>query len=294
MFCLDVSNLYKNYGSLEAVRGVSFKVPYGVCFGLLGPNGAGKSTIIEILEDIKNPDKGSILFRGKPRSRDYKEQIGIQFQSTSLQDYMQVGEALHTFASFYKKPADVSEIAKLCRLTDIFYRDHRYLSGGQKKRLLLALSLINNPSLIFLDEPTTGLDPSSRKMFWDLIKDIKKEGCTIILTTHYMDEAYSLCDEMALINHGKIIEQGVPKELLSKHFQGVKVLFPLKYEKYFRSEKFPHSLTNTGLKIEFQPKDLQKFLKDILSKEIPLEDMEVSPYTLDDLFLNLTGETLRD
>ena len=200
---LDILNLHKNYGPIQAVRGVSFRVKPGICFGLLGPNGAGKSTIIEILEGVKEPSSGDILFNNKSRSSDFKEKIGIQFQYTALQDSMRVGEALKTFSAFYKRPAKIEDIKKMCQLEDIWDRDHRQLSGGQRKRLLLGLSLINNPELVFLDEPTTGLDPSSRKMFWELVKDIKQQGRTIVLTTHYMDEAYLLCDEMIVVDQGK-------------------------------------------------------------------------------------------
>ena len=290
---LDVLNLYKNYGSVQAVRGVSFHVKPGICFGLLGPNGAGKSTVIEILEGVKDFTSGEILFHQKPRSSDYKEKVGMQFQSTALQDFMQVGEALKTFSAFYKAPAKIEDIVKMCQLEDIWDRDHRHLSGGQRKRLLLGLSLINNPDLVFLDEPTTGLDPSSRRMFWDLVKNIKQQGRTIILTTHYMDEAYLLCDEMIIVDHGKVIAEGVPDVLLKKYFDKNRVWFPLSYK---------DSLNKRGIafreleeaKLEVQAEDLSSFFEELMRKGISLQEIEIRPYTLDDLFLHLTGKSLRD
>ena len=288
---LEVINLHKNYGSVQAVRGVSFHVKPGICFGLLGPNGAGKSTVIEILEGVKDPTSGEILFRQKPRSSDYKEKIGIQFQSTALQDSMRVGEALKTFSAFYKAPAKVSEVAKMCQLQDIWDRDHRRLSGGQRKRLLLALSLINNPDLVFLDEPTTGLDPSSRRMFWELVKSIKRQGRTIVLTTHYMDEAYLLCDEMIVVDQGKIIAEGVPDSLLKKYFNKNRVWFPLSYKDSLKRQGiFFRELEED--KLEVQTGDFSSFFAELMNKGISLQEIEIRPYTLDDLFLHLTGKNL--
>ena len=290
MYCLNVVNLHKTYGKVHAVRGVSFKVKQGICFGLLGSNGAGKSTMIEILEGIKEPTSGEIFFHSKPRDfKTYKEKIGIQFQSTALQDYMKVKEALEVFSSFYQAPYPIKNIIEVCRLHDILDRDHRHLSGGQRKKLLLGLSLINNPELIFLDEPTTGLDPSSRKLFWELVEFIKiKQKRTIVLTTHYMDEAYALCDEILIIDKGKVIAEGTPKQLLSKHFEGARVLFPLSYEKHFNSS-FSYSISEKLRAVEFKTKCLESLLEQFLLNKIPMDQMEIRPYTLDDLFLHLTG-----
>ncbi len=289
---LDILNLHKNYGPIQAVRGVSFSVKPGVCFGLLGPNGAGKSTIIEILEGVKEPSSGEILFNKESRSSDYKEKIGIQFQYTALQDSMRVGEALETFSSFYKTPAKIEDIKKMCQLEDIWERDHRKLSGGQRKRLLLGLSLVNNPELVFLDEPTTGLDPSSRKMFWELVKNIKQQGRTIVLTTHYMDEAYLLCDEMIVVDQGKIIAEGRPKALLDKYFSKHRIWFPLSCEDSLKRHGFSFSPLES--KLEAQTDDLSSFFEDLVSKKISLQEIEIRPYTLDDLFLHLTGKRLKE
>ena len=286
---IRVENLYKTYKEKTAVCGISFHVKEGVCFGLLGPNGAGKTTTLEILEGVKTPTKGEILFRGRPRDHSYKEKIGVQFQSTALQDYMRVIEALKTFASFYKNPQPISKVIEMCGLEDIAHYDQGLLSGGQRKRLLLALSLINDPDLIFLDEPTTGLDPVSRQSFWELTSSLKKHGKTIILTTHYMDEARSLCDEIVLIDGGKILQQGTPETLLREYFEGVRVLFPLSQKKHFNGS-FSTPPTQTNSHIEFKTKNVQALLGELTSKNISLNQIEIRPYTLDDLFLHLTGK----
>ena len=290
MYCLQVDNLHKKYHSVHAVKGISFNVPKGICFGLLGPNGAGKSTTIEILEAIKEPTEGKIFFNGQLRDQYYKERIGIQFQHTALQDFMKVGEALKTFSTFYDNPYPIDAIVKICQLEDIIHRDHRYLSGGQKKRLLLALSILHNPDLIFLDEPTTGLDPSSRMAFWKLIEFIKKQGRTIILTTHYMDEAYFLCDEMVLIDQGVILDQGKPKHLLQKYFKGTRVTFPAMYKKHLGD--FREHWVDKGTHVELKVDNTKEFIQTLIHQNIPLNEIQITPYTLDDLFVHLTGRTL--
>ena len=293
MTCLSVINLHKYYGSFKAVNGISFKVRKGICFGLLGPNGAGKSTVIEVLEGIKDPTSGTILFNEKPRDSEYKEKIGIQFQKTSLQENMRVGEALKTFAAFYKSHQSLDNIIQICELEDILHKDHKKLSGGQRKRLLLGLSLINDPELLFLDEPTTDLDPAARKRFWNLVNNIKREGKTIILTTHYMDEAQTLCDELAIINHGKVIEEGTPRELLNKHFKGVRVLFPLSIKKDLK--EFESSFTRETLThMELNIQQVDVFLKKLIDSKIPITQMEILPYSLEDLFIKLAGKKLHE
>jgi len=220
MNILEIKNLYKTYKDVIAVDGISFAVPEGICFGLLGPNGAGKSTTLEVIEGLKTATRGDILYKGQARTADFKETIGIQFQSTALQDRMRVREALEIFSAFYEKTLDLETIIEMCSLQELLDRDHNQLSGGQRQRLLLALALVNDPELIFLDEPTTGLDPQARKNFWQLIENIKAVKKTVILTTHYMDEAYALCDEIVIIDKGKIIAAGSPKSLLQEHYQG--------------------------------------------------------------------------
>lgn len=216
---LEVRDLHKTFpNGKKAVRGLSFSIPRGICFGLLGPNGAGKTTTIEICEGILNADSGSVFFEGAPRDAKFKQRTGIQFQETALQDFLRVRDVIEVFSNFYDKNFDLEELKALCQLNDIWMQDHKKLSGGQRQRLLLALALVNDPDLVFLDEPTTGLDPSARRNFWHLIETIKARGKTIVLTTHYMEEAQILCDAIAIVDQGKIIEEGASLKLLEKHF----------------------------------------------------------------------------
>jgi ABC-2 type transport system ATP-binding protein len=215
---LAIEHLRKQYGSVVAVEDVSFSIAEGICFGLLGPNGAGKTTTIEMIEGILEPSAGSILYHGAPRSRRFLQEIGIQFQSTALMDFMTVRETLQLFSQFYDRVEPLEALIHQCDLGDFLDRYANKLSGGQQQRLLLALAMINRPQLIFLDEPTTGLDPQARRNFWQLINGIKKRGATIILTTHYMDEAEQLCDELAIMDRGRIIARGSPAQLLHEHF----------------------------------------------------------------------------
>lgn len=289
MSILKIENLYKIYGSLHAVDGLSLAIKEGICFGLLGPNGAGKSTTIEIIEGIKKPSSGEILYRGKPRGKEFQEKIGIQFQMTALQDFMTVEEALELFASMYSQTVPISQVIEECQLQGFLKQDHRKISGGQRQRLLLAIALLNDPEMIFLDEPTTGLDPYARANFWKLIQSIKQQGKTIILTTHYMEEAYTLCDEIAIVDRGKVITEGTPKELLKKHFKGMKVTFPSEVRAQF-SKDFPWDLREHQGRVEFHTSDLRKSLQDLLREDIDLDHMEIQHQTLEDLFIQLTGE----
>ncbi len=201
---LRIEGLTKRYGQVLAVNDVSFSIPEGICFGLLGPNGAGKTTTIEIMEGISTPSSGRVLFRDKVLGKDFKSKVGIQFQNTALPEFITVRETLKLFSAFYEKPRTLDEVVDLCSLSDIMERDNRKLSGGQRQRMLLALAIIPKPEIVFLDEPTTGLDPQARRNFWDLINRIKAEHTTIILTTHYMDEAQLLCDKIAIMDKGTI------------------------------------------------------------------------------------------
>ena len=209
-YILEVKNLYKYYPGVKAVDDVSFSIPYGICFGLLGPNAAGKTTTIEVIEGIQKPDRGIILYKGKHRDHHFKQEVGIQLQHTELQQYLTVKEILLTFRNLYSRRANLDELVSLCYLEEIVDRDNRKISGGQKQRLLLAIALANDPELLFLDEPTTGLDPQARRHVWDIVQSIKKKGKTIILTTHYMEEAQTLCDVVAIMDHGKIIAMDSP------------------------------------------------------------------------------------
>ncbi len=223
---LEAQHIVKTYPGLTAVDDVSLAIGQGVCFGLLGPNGAGKTTLIEIMEGIKPFDSGTTLYKGAPVDAHFRKEAGIQFQATSLQEFLTVRETLRLFRHLYPRTMDLDEVIKLCSLEEFLDRDTRKLSGGQRQRLLMALAIINDPEVLFLDEPTTGLDPQSRRNFWDLINLVKSRNKTIVLTTHYMDEAYTLCDEIAIMDHGRLIARGTPAQLLKDHFGNVVLQFP--------------------------------------------------------------------
>lgn len=215
---LQVRNLVKRYPpAVTAVDGVSFAVREGICFGLLGPNGAGKTSTIEMMEGILTPTSGEVLYRDELVGRRFREEAGILFQKTALQDFLTVRQSLALFRGLYHRGLSVDEVIRLCALEKLEKRDTRKLSGGQQQRLLLAVALVNDPAVLFLDEPTTGLDPQARRNFWDLVQTIKAQHKTIILTTHYMEEAELLCDEIAIMDRGKIIAQGPPRELINAH-----------------------------------------------------------------------------
>lgn len=215
---LEARNLVKEYPGVLAVDGVSFSVPEGICFGLLGPNGAGKTTTVEIIEGVTDASSGEVWYYGEPAGARFRQEVGIQFQSTALQDYITVRETLEMFRTLYDRRADLDDIIAQCSLEKLLDRDNRKLSGGQRQRLLLAVALVNRPRLIFLDEPTTGLDPQARRNFWDLVQNIRAGGATIVLTTHYMDEAQVLCDDIAIMDEGHIIKQGSPEALLRARY----------------------------------------------------------------------------
>jgi len=289
---LSVENLFKNFGAVHAVNGVSFDIPEGICFGLLGPNGAGKTTTIEIMEGITAPSSGRVLFRGKPLDKNFKKKVGIQFQSTALPEFITVRETIELFSAFYPDPRPIDEVIALCSLDDILDRDNRKLSGGQRQRMLLALAIIPRPEIVFLDEPTTGLDPQARRNFWDLIKMIGAEKTTVILTTHYMDEAQLLCDRIAIMDRGKILEIDTPDTLLAKHFEGVLITLPCRDCK--PGEKgIPGSAEVCGDQLELQTDTLDKSIKELLDAQISLEGLSIHKPNLEDLFIKLTGSSLR-
>lgn len=288
---LEVNKLVKHYPSVRAVDGVSFTLHPGRCLGLLGPNGAGKTTTIEILEGIHQPSSGEILYKGERLGKRYRNEIGIMFQSTALQDFITVRETLKMFARFYPKQRNIDELIDTCHLAEFLDRDNRRLSGGQRQRLLLAIALVNDPDLLFLDEPTTGLDPQARRNFWDLIEHIKTEGKTILLTTHYMDEAYILCDDIAIMDHGKIIAHGSPEHLLKTQFNDVILQIP--QAALSDPDILPCAIHEYHGHYEITTDDVNHTIETLLAHNIPLNGMQVRSRNLDDLFLELTGKTLR-
>ena len=289
---LEVKDLKKEYPGVKAVDGISFSVKKGTCFGLLGPNGAGKTTAIEIIEGITASDGGSILYKNRPIGRDFHKETGIQFQTTALQEFLTVKETLQLFHKLYPNPSNFDEVVEECSLKNLLSRDNRKLSGGQRQRLLVAIALVNQPELLFMDEPTTGLDPQARRNFWNMVEKIKLRNTTLILTTHYMEEADFLCDEIAIMDKGKIIAYGEPKELIAQHFKEVVLELP-------EDEVKNHAL-NIPMEYEFKFGYLEIYTHDIptalnLLKEqnIPLDKLKIRPFNLEDLFLKLTGSELR-
>jgi ABC-2 type transport system ATP-binding protein len=287
---IEVRDLVKEYPKVRAVDGVSFSVPQGVCFGMLGPNGAGKTTTIEIMEGLSRPTSGEVKFRGEALGSAHRERIGIQFQSTALQDFLTVRENLNFFAALYETRVPQDEIIERCRLAEFLDRDTRKLSGGQRQRVLLAIALVNDPELLFLDEPTTGLDPQARRNFWDLIRDIRARGKTVVLTTHYMDEAYALCDDLLIMDHGKVIARGSPQRLLTEHFNDVVVELPADA---IGARELPFPVQRRMDLVEIMTADVNATVAALLAAGISLASMKVRPRTLEDLFLELTGKELR-
>lgn len=295
---IEVQDLVKHFQPkknelVKAVNGVSFTIEQGICFGLLGPNGAGKTTTVEMLEGIVAPTDGAIFYRGQPIGDAFRRQAGIMFQNTALQDYMTVIEALRMFACFYETTVPEEQLIEQCSLHEFLDRDTRKLSGGQKQRLLLAIALVNDPEVIFLDEPTTGLDPQARRNFWALINDIKAKGKTVVLTTHYMEEAKLLCDKLVFMDHGKIIAAGSPSDLLSNRFNDVLLDLPIESIPNDLPDLAAHTFTQNNARAEFLTTDLDETVKHLTSHGVSLSGMEVRSRTLEDLFIDLTGQELR-
>ena len=289
---IEIRDMVKTYPGVRAVDGVSLEIEQGVCFGLLGPNGAGKTTLIELVEGIQAPDSGAALYQGSPVGDRFRKEAGIQFQVTALQEFLTVRETLRLFRNFYPRPMDMREVIRLCSLEEFLDRDTRKLSGGQRQRLLMALAIINDPAVLFLDEPTTGLDPQSRRNFWDLINLIKSRGKTVVLTTHYMDEAYTLCDEIAIMDRGRIIARGSPEELLKRHFGDIVLQLP--------EEDVDGKIEGLGLCTsrkpgwcEIQTHNMDETIRTLMDRGVSLNRMNMRSWSLEDLFIALTGKDLR-
>jgi len=215
--CKDLRKTYD--GKVEAVRGITLEIQPGECFGLLGPNGAGKTTTIEILEGLLDPTSGEVAVLGKSwrqNAQELREMLGISLQETRLSEKLTVRETVQLFASFYRQPSSWEVVLERLQLTEKADSWVGKLSGGQKQRLAVATALVGNPKVLFLDEPTTGLDPQSRRQLWDIVSDFQRGGGTVLLTTHYMDEAEKLCDRLAIVDHGQIIAEGTPPDLIER------------------------------------------------------------------------------
>lgn len=290
---LEARDLIKEYPGVTAVDGVSFSVPEGICFGLLGPNGAGKTTTVEIIEGVISATSGEVYYYGEPAGARFRQEAGIQFQNTALQDFLTVRETIEMFRALYNQKADLDALIEQCSLEDLLDRDNRKLSGGQRQRLLLAVALVNRPRLIFLDEPTTGLDPQARRNFWDLVQSIRAQGASIVLTTHYMDEAQVLCDDIAIMDAGKIITQGSPDELLRQRYKGLIIELPIS-DLTDDLRQIEHTLyENLGI-VEIVTSDVSSSLQQLSPHVTNLNHIKIRQPNLEDLFLDLTGHTLRN
>jgi ABC-2 type transport system ATP-binding protein len=289
---IEVRELVKQYPATTAVAGVSFSVPQGVCFGLLGPNGAGKTTTVEIMEGILPPTSGEVRYRGEPLGPLFREEAGILFQKTALQDFLTVRQCIALFRGLYQRGLEVDEVIRLCALEKLAGRDSRKLSGGQQQRLLLAIALVNDPAVLFLDEPTTGLDPQARRNFWELVAAIKAQRKTIILTTHYMEEAELLCDEIVILDRGRIVAQGPPRRLLHEHFAEVLLELP-RGDFPQHARRLPLRVLEASDRVEITTHELEATLRMLLEARVPLGNLRIRPANLEDLFLELTGTELR-
>ena len=289
---LEARHLVKQYPGVLAVDDVSFEVRAGGCFGLLGPNGAGKTTTVEIMEGVTPATSGEVYYFGRPAGNKFREEAGIQFQNTALQDYLTVRETLQMFQSLYNRHADLEHIIRECSLEELQDRDNRKLSGGQRQRLFLAVALVNKPRLVFLDEPTTGLDPPARRNFWDLVNPIRSDGTTVILTTHYMDESQKLCDEIAIMDFGKIIIRGSPAELLRQRYQNVIIEVPLD-DVSGDLQSIDHRILESQGVIEICTDDVNSSLQALATHVTGLNRLKIRQPNLEDLFLDLTGHSLR-
>ena len=301
---IAVADLRKSYGAIHAVDGVSFEVRRGEVFGLLGPNGAGKTTTIEIIEGLRAPDSGSVHILGIDVTRHpdaLKERIGVQLQTAALYPNLTVEELIDLFGSFYARARSTEDVMAEAGLTERRIGISRELSGGQRQRLSIALALVNDPELIFLDEPTTGLDPQARRALWDHIGQLRQSEKTIVLTTHYMEEAERLCDRVAIMDNGRILEMGTVAELVTRHFHDRTVRF-LSQPGLSDTElaavggvrHVAHEEDDTVLHTGDVPATIGALLRLADERGIEGLDVVVRRPTLEDVFLELTGRALRD
>ena len=302
---IQVRGLRKSYGDFEAVRGIDFEVAQGEVFGLLGPNGAGKTTTVEILEGLRSRTAGDVNVIGRDPAEDVralKDRIGVCLQSTNLPDKVKVHEALDWFASFYSRRADCAKLLERLQLTEKRNEFYSKLSGGQKQRVALALAMVNDPQLMFLDEPTTGLDPQVRHEIHGLISELRDNKRTILLTTHYIEEAERLCDRVAIIDQGRIIAMGTPREIQAATLghSRIEILtarpLPADIPAFLEAER--HTVNDDGRLLTVYSSKPARTLPDVVKwiDQIgqDLEDIHLKRPTLEDVFIELTGKRLRD
>ncbi|MCY7380882.1 MAG: ABC transporter ATP-binding protein [Gemmatimonadaceae bacterium] len=305
---LRVSGLCKSYGAVTAVDGLDLTVATGECFGLLGPNGAGKTTTIEICEGLTEPDAGDVEVLGRTWDRDegaLRERLGIQLQETQLAEKLTVDETVKLFRSFYARGRDVNEVIDVVQLGEKRGARVGKLSGGQKQRLALACAIVGDPELLFLDEPTTGLDPQSRRQLWDLIIELRASGRSIVLTTHYMDEAERLCDRVAIVDHGHVIALGSPRELIASLGAEHVVEFTVRgapagalTTELLRDLDGVRAAREQDGRWTLQVVELARavpaLLGELSRRALALGDLATHSATLEDVFVHLTGRQLRD
>jgi len=300
---IRVEGLIKTYGETRAVDGISFEVPGGTIFGMLGPNGAGKTTTVEVLEGLRQPDAGEVRVLGIDAVRDadqLRARIGVSLQTAALYPKLTVFEVLTLFRAFYPSGREPDDLIQLMDLGEKRSTRTQNLSGGQRQRLSVALALVNNPELVFLDEPTTGMDPAARRALWDVVLGIRDAGHTVLLTTHYLEEAEVLCDRVAIMDHGRILEEGTVEELVSRRFKERAVRFDaidgLGNE---RLATLPgvSSVKRENGEVLVYTRDVATTIGGVLAaaEELGVEpaNLGVRRPTLEDVFLDLTGRTLR-
>ncbi len=301
---LQVENLTKRYGAVEALRGVSFDVQEGGVFGLLGPNGAGKTTTVEIMEGLRTPDGGRVSVCGLDPQRDsekLKNEIGAALQATALPEKIRVIEALRLFAKFYKRRRNPEELLKRFGLEEKRNAFYSQLSGGQKQRLALAMALVNDPRVLFFDEPTAGLDPQVRREIYDIIEELRRERKTVVLTTHYIEEAERLCDRVAIVDHGKVIALGTPRELKQRSAGTTRIEVRLARREADGALRGLDGVTdcreldgNYVLHSSRPPHTIVSLVKHLEAQGNELASLEIAAPSLEDVFLELTGRRLRD
>src|SRR5579863_7207669 len=301
---IEVNNLTKRYGNVEALRGVSFAVDEGEVFGLLGPNGAGKTSTVEILEGLRTPDSGRVSVCGldpQTSGAEFKYVIGAALQSTALPDKMRVREALDLFGSFYPRRGGTPELLKRFQLEEKRTAFYSQLSGGQKQRLALAMALVNDPSVVFLDEPTAGLDPQVRREIYDIIEELKRSKKTVLLTTHYIEEAERLCDRVAIVDQGRVIALGTPRDL--KHASAGTTRIEVRLAKPITDGSLGHLDGVTDCR-QFDgayvmhssrpPQTIVSLVKQLEAENNELQSLEMFSPSLEDAFIELTGRRLRE
>jgi len=304
---LRVHQLRKAYKDVIAVNGLDLEVQAGECFGLLGPNGAGKTTTVEICEGLTQPDSGEVEVLGRRWSSDaaqLRQRLGIQLQDTQLSEKLTVHETVRLFRSFFRQGAAASEVIARVQLEEKENARVGDLSGGQKQRLALACALVGDPDFLFLDEPTTGLDPQARRQLWELIEEFKESGRTILLTTHYMDEAERLCDRVAIMDHGKVIALGTPRELIAStcaeqmvEFTAGSASHSLDVQALRRIQGVREVRTENGavlLQVTELHTSVPALLAELTRQNVPLTELRTHSATLEDVFVTLTGRHLRD